>query len=60
MDLKELSQISTAEAHQRRFLKDLTDAFARFTKPSVAAVVGFAASTFCVPRRVHQCIGLTG
>ncbi|KAJ0115423.1 hypothetical protein J7T55_012702 [Diaporthe amygdali] len=42
MDLKELIQISTAEAHQRNFLKDLTDAFARFSKPSIAAVVGFA------------------
>lgn len=45
MDLKELVQISTAEAHQRNFLKDLTDAFARFSKPSVAAVTGFAVST---------------
>lgn len=44
MDLKELVQISTAEAHQRGFLKDLTDAFARFSKPSVAAVAGFAVS----------------
>lgn len=44
MDLKELVQISTAEAHQRGFLKDLTDAFARFSKPSVAAVTGFAVS----------------
>lgn len=45
MDLKELVQISTTEAHQRNFLKDLTDAFARFSKPSVAAVTGFAVST---------------
>lgn len=44
MDLKELVQISTAEAHQRNFLKDLTDAFARFSKPIVAAVAGFAVS----------------
>lgn len=44
MDLKELVHISTAEAHQRNFLKDLTDAFARFSKPSVAAVTGFAVS----------------
>lgn len=42
MDLKELVQISTSEAHQRNFLKDLTDAFARFSKPTIAAVVGFA------------------
>ncbi|KAJ0348874.1 hypothetical protein COL26b_002108 [Colletotrichum chrysophilum] len=42
MDLNELVQISTAEAHNRAFLKDLTDAFARFSKPIIAAVVGFA------------------
>ncbi|KAK2613917.1 hypothetical protein N8I77_000785 [Diaporthe amygdali] len=47
MDLKELIQISTAEAHQRNFLKDLTDAFARFSKPSIAAVVGFALGGGC-------------
>lgn len=50
MDLKELIQISTAEAHQRNFLKDLTDAFARFSKPSIAAVVGFAVSKKWLPR----------
>lgn len=50
MDLKELVQISTAEAHQRNFLKDLTDAFARFSKPSVAAVAGFAVSTTSPPQ----------
>jgi len=44
MDIKELAQISTAEAHHRAFLKDLTDAFARFTKPIIAAVVGVAVS----------------
>ncbi|KAI9148336.1 Enoyl-CoA hydratase [Paramyrothecium foliicola] len=42
MDLNELVEITTAEAHKRAFLKDLTDAFARFTKPIIAAVVGFA------------------
>lgn len=42
MDLKELVEISTAEAYQRQFLKDLTDAFGRFSKPSIAAVNGFA------------------
>lgn len=42
MDLKELIEISTADAYQRQFLKDLTDAFARFSKPSIAAVTGFA------------------
>jgi len=49
MDLKELVQISTAEAHRRGFLKDLTDAFARFSKPVIAAVVGYAVSrqTMC-------------
>lgn len=47
MDLRELAKISTAEAHQRKFLKDLTDAFAHFSKPTIAAVVGFAVS--CPP-----------
>lgn len=42
MDLNELVQISTAKAHQIDFLKDLTDALARFSKPIIAAVVGFA------------------
>jgi enoyl-CoA hydratase/carnithine racemase len=42
VDLGELVQISTGEAHSRRFLADLTDAFAVFRKPIVAAVVGFA------------------
>ena len=42
MDIKELSQITTAEGHARNFLQDLTDAFARFSKPLIAAVVGFA------------------
>ena len=40
MDIKELVQISTAAAHRRNFLKDLTDAFAGFSKPIIAAVVG--------------------
>ena len=48
MDLNELVQISTAKGHQRAFLKDLTDAFASFTKPIIAAVVGYAVSV--VPR----------
>jgi hypothetical protein len=42
VDLSELVKISTSEAHSRRFLADLTDAFAIFRKPIVAAVVGFA------------------
>ncbi|KAK3985304.1 ClpP/crotonase-like domain-containing protein [Cladorrhinum sp. PSN332] len=42
MDIKELSQLDTAEAHRRGFLKDLTDAFARFSKPTIAGVVGLA------------------
>ncbi|KAM7215870.1 ClpP/crotonase-like domain containing protein [Rhypophila decipiens] len=42
MDISELSQITTPEGHRRRFLKDLTDAFANFSKPVVAAVVGYA------------------
>ncbi|KAK1637415.1 enoyl-CoA hydratase/isomerase [Colletotrichum phormii] len=47
MDLNELVQISTAAAHQRAFLKDLTDAFANFSKPIIAAVVGFALGGGC-------------
>lgn len=42
MDISELSQITTPEGHRRRFLKDLTDAFANFSKPIIAAVVGYA------------------
>ena len=42
VDISELSRISTAEAHSKRFLSDLTDSFARFSKPIIAAVVGFA------------------
>ncbi|KAM0424509.1 hypothetical protein ACHAPT_010223 [Fusarium lateritium] len=42
MDLNELVKISTTKAHQISFLKDLTDAFASFSKPIIAAVVGFA------------------
>lgn len=47
MDIGELVQISTAEAHQRAFLKDLTDEFARFSKPIIAAVVGSAVGGGC-------------
>ncbi|KAF4957599.1 hypothetical protein FSARC_11238, partial [Fusarium sarcochroum] len=42
MDLNELVTLSTSRAHQISFLKDLTDALARFSKPIIAAVVGFA------------------
>ncbi|KAB2574660.1 Crotonase core [Lasiodiplodia theobromae] len=42
VDLKELVQISEAEAHERKFLRDLTDALTAFSKPIIAAVVGFA------------------
>ncbi|KAI5862060.1 enoyl-CoA hydratase/isomerase [Durotheca rogersii] len=42
MDLNELVKISTADAYKISFLKDLTDAFANFSKPIIAAVVGFA------------------
>ncbi|KAF5025313.1 hypothetical protein F66182_2598 [Fusarium sp. NRRL 66182] len=42
MDLNELVAISTAKAHKIAFLKDLTDAFASFSKPIIAAVVGYA------------------
>ncbi|KAF3353701.1 hypothetical protein VdG1_08007 [Verticillium dahliae VDG1] len=41
MDLNELVQITTSSAHKRAFLKDLTDAFAGFSKPIIAAVIGF-------------------
>lgn len=54
MDIKELAQISTAEAHRRAFLKDLTDAFARFSKPIIAAVVGVAVSVLCGSRETKK------
>lgn len=44
MDINELSQLDTLAAHERSFLKDLTDAFAQFTKPIIAAVIGLAVS----------------
>ena len=44
MDIKELSQLNTAEAHRQGFLRDLTSAFARFSKPIIAGVVGAAVS----------------
>lgn len=44
MDLNELVELSTSKAHQIAFLKDLTDALDHFTKPIIAAVVGFAVS----------------
>jgi len=45
MDLNELVELSTSKAHQIAFLKDLTDALDLFTKPIIAAVVGYAVST---------------
>ncbi|CRK24845.1 hypothetical protein BN1723_014753 [Verticillium longisporum] len=47
MDLNELVQITTSSAHKRAFLKDLTDAFAGFSKPIIAAVIGFALGGGC-------------
>ncbi|KAK8079259.1 ClpP/crotonase-like domain-containing protein [Apiospora phragmitis] len=47
MDIKELVAITTAAAHRRSFLKDLTDAFAGFSKPTIAAVVGAALGGGC-------------
>jgi enoyl-CoA hydratase len=44
-DISELVHITTSEAHSRRFLADLTEAFAAFRKPIIAAVVGFAVSS---------------
>ncbi|KAL1610981.1 hypothetical protein SLS59_000618 [Nothophoma quercina] len=41
-DLSELAGITTAEAFQRGWLKDLNDAVDRFRKPLIAAVRGFA------------------
>jgi enoyl-CoA hydratase len=46
MDLNELVELSTSKAHQIAFLKDLTDALDRFTKPIIAAVVGYAVRAF--------------
>lgn len=50
MDIKELVQISTAAAHRRNFVKDLTDAFAAFSKPIIAAVVGIAVRLYMISR----------
>ncbi|KAK7995811.1 hypothetical protein PG991_015278 [Apiospora marii] len=47
MDIKELVAITTASAYRRAFLKDLTDAFAGFSKPTIAAVVGAALGGGC-------------
>ncbi|KAF2645840.1 enoyl-CoA hydratase [Massarina eburnea CBS 473.64] len=41
-DLNELAKVSTAEAFQRGWLKDLQDGFSSFGKPIIAAVRGFA------------------
>ncbi|KAF2737763.1 enoyl-CoA hydratase [Polyplosphaeria fusca] len=41
-DLSELAQISTVEAHQRAWLKDLEVGISTFRKPILAAVRGFA------------------
>ena len=41
-DLSELAHISTAEAFQRGWLKDLNDVLDTFRKPTIAAVRGFA------------------
>ena len=43
-DLGELVNITTAEAFQRGWLKDLNDAIDKFRKPIIAAVRGFAVS----------------
>ncbi|KAJ3575962.1 hypothetical protein NPX13_g3854 [Xylaria arbuscula] len=42
VDISELTQLTTGEAHQRRFLGDLNGAFERFSKPIIAAVEGLA------------------
>lgn len=47
-DIQELAKISTAEAHRTGWLKDVEDAFAAMRKPIVAAVRGYAVSSFPV------------
>ncbi|KAI1276588.1 enoyl-CoA hydratase/isomerase [Xylaria sp. FL0933] len=42
VDISELAQLTTGEAHERRFLSDLNGAFDRFSKPIIAAVEGLA------------------
>ncbi|KAG5806292.1 hypothetical protein H9Q74_007852 [Fusarium xylarioides] len=42
MDLNELVELLTSKAYKIEFLKDLMDALVRFSKPLIAAVVGFA------------------
>ncbi|KAI1335556.1 ClpP/crotonase-like domain-containing protein [Xylariaceae sp. FL0016] len=42
VDIAELTQLSAAEAHSRRFLSDLNTAFDGFSKPIIAAVEGLA------------------
>ncbi|KAI0802587.1 enoyl-CoA hydratase/isomerase [Xylaria sp. FL0064] len=42
VDISELAQLTTGEAHERRFLSDLNGAFERFSKPIIAAVDGLA------------------
>ncbi|KAI2626279.1 enoyl-CoA hydratase/isomerase [Xylaria nigripes] len=42
VDISELTQLTTGDAHERRFLSDLNSAFERFSKPIVAAVEGLA------------------
>ncbi|RWA14285.1 hypothetical protein EKO27_g820 [Xylaria grammica] len=42
VDISELTQLTTGEAHERKFLSDLNGAFERFSKPIIAAVEGLA------------------
>ncbi|KAI1823093.1 enoyl-CoA hydratase/isomerase [Xylaria intraflava] len=42
VDISELAELTTSEAHERRFLTDLNEAFERFSKPIIAAVEGLA------------------
>lgn len=49
-DLNELAKVTTAEAYRIGWLKGLEDAFSSFQKPIIAAVQGFAVSTWMYTR----------
>lgn len=43
-DIGQLTQLTTNEAHERKFLSNLNGAFESFSKPLIAAVEGIAVS----------------